>query len=470
MAWLITSILAVPAIVVLALLSGSYEGLVGWECAPADYKYMLSALVPLYYVPICVAIIMLILLAAKVKRRNHMSSKLQCSMGTYTNGHIESGTVAKKKEDKPEEKKKVVKKPVKNMVSTSTVASSYSQGSWDMTSSDGTDYEGYLGKDKDMLIEVPTDSDIMTDEHQSDSTEDYISPSISSSDYEMITSKSSETESDYEIPKVKGKCGKERLNEPLDDMDIHLTLETAELLYISEISGTDNPAYETESETPLADSIQVKHKDGQEKDTDNHSQDSSYGGSEQSECGIKGPRRSILRRDNSRKISKKVQFTIPEGQSTEGKSGKRIRRRPTGMRRKTRTTNLINTDTCHINHVSNGKLDNMQMISSVSQSTIDYMVQVQHSQGVRLSRKVKCQQTNFAVFCVMLFAFGILSMPYMLSYTVLAICKSCRETFPKNLATTFEWMHHASSAVNLLLYILLNPEFRESMANLCGCK
>ena len=137
---------------------------------------------------------------------------------------------------------------------------------------------------------------------------------------------------------AKPKSGKEQLNVPLDETEIEVSVETDKLVDSdpSASNGLDNLGFvlNDEEELSLAESIQVKHKsmdpdktkqqgteeliaNNGEQHKDNTSSDGTQSGghsrNSSQEGGINGPRRSILRRDRSKRQSaKSVKFDIPD--------------------------------------------------------------------------------------------------------------------------------------------------------------
>ncbi len=343
-----------------------------------------------------------------------------------------------------------------------------------------------------VIDDINKEAQILPDSHEATDTnkENIILP-----DQHEENAKDGTNEKESTIVHVKAKAGKEQLNAPVDNRDVHIIVDTAGLLDTDKLlQGLDNPAYDLTEENPLAESIKPKkvkrsgskegsdggdEKTSSQGSTAQHSRDSSLGA-----FGIDGPRRSILRRNSSKRAShKNVKFNLPEGE-TKVKKNYRLQRKPTGIRRdrkgnknhisKQKLRRISSAGQTVDNHITNGQIANAKIQAlhhngSVKSSAFEYMAQVQRNQGLRLSSKVRSHKAHVQLLCVMFGTFVLVSLPYFVAYTVLSACPSCREG-TKLMMIILEWLFHAASTVNLFIYVTCCTEFRTAFLVMFGCK
>ena len=316
----------------------------------------------------------------------------------------------------------------------------------------------------------------------------------------------------------KPKSGKEQLNVPLDETDIEISVETDNLVDSdpSANNGLDNFGFVLNDgeELSLAESIQVKHtsmdtdktkqqgtneliaNDGeQHKDNTSsdgtqsggHSRNSSRGG------GINGPRRSILRRDPSKRQSaKSVKFDIPD--THDDNKPKRLNRKPTGKvprnqqlrkkgskasakgnaatskRRRTlvkqKAQSTEEPPTPAAAPVTNG------VISSVApnakrppllstSSSFGYMVVVQSSQAERLNHRIRAQRANVNTLFVVFLLYIALTGPHICLACVRSLCATCKVT--TEVRISLQWLMFSASLILPVVMLCSLPEYRSAI-------
>ena len=326
---------------------------------------------------------------------------------------------------------------------------------------------------------------------------------------------------------AKHKCGKEELNSPLDEQDIRLNVATDEPLVPDENTddstnktGVENPGFVLNDgeEMPLSDSIRVKQKEAEKERTQTqegkepieqekssselsdprehldedgrslggHSRNSSAGGGP-----FSGPRRSILRRDKSKRESQKtVKFDIPD--TEEHKESKKIVRKPTGrVPRNQRTGNKKgskqgsgkkNDATSKrrktlVKQKAQSKDDSeleppKRVISTrapyatrpplISTSSFEYMSAVQKSQAERLACRIKAQQKNVNVIFIVFIAFVILSAPSLTLDLVVNQCPGCNIT--RELQQGLLWLMYSASLVLPIILLVLFQDYSNAIS------
>ncbi len=326
----------------------------------------------------------------------------------------------------------------------------------------------------------------------------------------------------------KAKSGKEQLNVPLDDADIDICMETDKL--VAEDQGVDEHGIDNvgfisnDSEClSLSHSIQVKCKEVKKMDKDNenngedqagkndegakvnasaegttsegHSRNSSLGGD------IHGPRRSILRRDPSKRQSaKSVKFDIPDNYEEKPKE-KRLQRKPTGKvprnqqlkskkgskgsakssassskRRRTLVKQQAQTSdeppaAAVVAPVSNGVISSsaphavrpplISTSSASSTSSFGYMAAVQSSQAERLHCRVKAQQFNVNVLFVGFVIYTSLVAPHIVLGLVTSLCDSC--VVSREVHAGLQWLMYSSSLVLPVVLLCFLPEYKSAI-------
>ncbi len=331
----------------------------------------------------------------------------------------------------------------------------------------------------------------------------------------------------------KTKNGKEQLNEPLDEADVEISVDDKDKLIAAEhsITGIDNYGFAMEDgeNMPLSHSIQVKsshlqpnrdkvEKPSEEKETKfpetekdaegkenvkdtasegngsaGHSRNSSHGGG-----GISGPRRSILRRDRSKRQSaKSVKFDIPDSHDDKPKE-KRLYRKPTGkvprnqqLKKKgskgsakgnasasKRRRTLVKQQAQSAEEppsapttptpVSNGVISAVAphaarppLLSTSSSSSFGYMGAVQSSQAERLQYRICAQQRNINVLFVGFLLYAILSAPRFVLALVRTLCATC--TVTAHLVWALHWLMCAASLLVPLVLLCFLPEYKSAI-------
>lgn len=330
-----------------------------------------------------------------------------------------------------------------------------------------------------------------------------------------MTSKT-DNATDEESPTTKSKTGKEQLNVPLDDTDVEICIETDKLVTDSDQdpeNGLDNFGFVLNDgeELSLSDAIKVKHKqtengkeksdstdellakNDQQKDNSsegtqsaNHSRNSSQGG------GINGPRRSILRRDRSKRLStKSVKFDIPD--THDDNKPKRLHRKPTGKvprnqqlrskkgskgsakgnestskRRRTLVKQKPTEEppTPTEAPVSNGIISPVAPYATrpplvSSSSSFGYMAAVQSSQAERLNHRIKAQQVNVnTLFCGFL-TYVILTGPHIVLTIARSLCSTC--DISSEIRLSLQWVMYSASLILPVVLLCFLPEYKSAI-------
>ena len=321
-------------------------------------------------------------------------------------------------------------------------------------------------------------------------------------------------------PDAKPKGGKEQLNAPLDETEIEVSVETDKLVDAdqSTSNGLDNFGFVLNDgeELSLAESIQVKHKamdtdktkqqdteelianGGELQHKDNtssdgtqsggHSRNSSQGG------GINGPRRSILRRDRSKRQSaKSVKFDIPD--THDDNKPKRLNRKPTGkvprnqqlrkkgskasakgnaatskrrrtlVKQKAQSTDEPPSSAAAV-PVSNGVISSVAPYAKrppllSSSSSFGYMAAVQSSQAERLNHRIRAQQVNVNTLFVVFLLYVALTGPHIVLACVRSLCATCNIT--TEVRISLQWLMFSASLILPVVMLCFLPEYRSAI-------
>ena len=316
---------------------------------------------------------------------------------------------------------------------------------------------------------------------------------------------------------AKPRSGKEQLNVPLDETDIEVSVETDKLVDSdpSASNGLDNLGFvlNDREELSLAKSIQVKHKsmdpdktkqqgtdelianDG-EQHKDNTSSDGTQSGghsrNSSQEGGINGPRRSILRRDRSKRQSaKSVKFDIPD--THDDNKPKRLNRKPTGkvprnqqLRKKgskasakgnaatsKRRRTLVKQKAQSTEEppspsaapVSNGVISSVAPYAKrpplLSSSSFGYMAAVQSSQAERLNHRIRAQQVNVNTLFVVFLLYVALTAPHIVLACVRSLCATCNIT--AEVRISLQWLKFSASLILPVVMLCFLPEYRSAI-------
>ena len=246
--------------------------------------------------------------------------------------------------------------------------------------------------------------------------------------------------------------------------------------------------------------------------------------------GPDGQRRSILRRDGSCRssnIRKSVKFAsekntehpIPRetkklGEakriSTRRKTPRKQRRRPRGVNGSVRSTSSngsTGTDSDSSNHSrvltrqnstssSNGSIQLTEQArartptltrqNSVMEEPgdvisptdvmpeledMDYMTRVHHTQGMRITLRIKRQRNVLVNVLIIFIIYILLSLPNVIANMSTSLCPDCLDYLgfatKQIILVATEWTRLSSSAVMPILYLCISADFRSALKKFC---